>query len=250
VIKSLDTQHPAGGRFALTMQHGAMTHMATYLSTLRAAGITLPSELSVVSTEPLAVRHRWVDGPNLLDSVTVDPARFVNAVGKITEWTGRLADTDARLDTNLANFCLADGQVVAVDVLPPLIPSARVTPSNLFETLLSALCFDTTVIRDALVGYAARALLRSSADVPTSVSDDLASLVPSGAARVDTSFPASWFRAKVVLALRALAGQITPTHVHDFFALTSVLAFRDLSEPHRRQRVRQVDHAVRELGLA
>lgn len=155
------------------------------------------------------------------------------------------------MDTNLANFCLAEDRVVLVDVLPPLIPSVRPEPSNLFEVLFNALCFDSRVILDALIGYATRVLLRSDVRVATGQRDDLARQLPKEFAEpVETSFPASWFQARVALALRALAGQAESEVAHDFFALTSVRAFRDLSEAARAHRLRQVDQTVKELALA
>ncbi|MGH3626311.1 MAG: hypothetical protein ACRDRL_02530, partial [Sciscionella sp.] len=144
----------------------------------------------------------------------------------------------------------AKDRVVLVDVLPPLIPSVRPEPSNLFEVLFNALCFDTTVILDALIGYAARALLHADVSVAAGQRDDLARQLPKEFAEpVETSFPASWFQARVALALRALAGQAGPASVHDFFALTSVRTFRDLPEAERAHRLRQVDQTVKELAL-
>ncbi len=250
VIKVLDGQHPAGARFAAAAQNVGMTGMNAYLSTLRAAGVTLPPHLSVESVRPLAVRHRWVTGPTLLDCASADPSRFVDAVIEIAQWVRVLDATDARVDTNLANFCLADDRVVLVDVLPPLIPSVRPEPSNLFEVLFNALCFDSRVILDALIGYAARALLHSDVRVAAGQRDDLARQLPKEfAGPVETLFPASWFQARVTLALRALAGQAEFEVTHDFFALTSVRAFRDLPEAERAHRLRQVDQTVGELAL-
>jgi hypothetical protein len=249
VIKVLDGRHPAGGRFVAAAQTVGLTGMTAYLSTLQAAGVTLPLGLSVVSARPLTVRHPWVTGPVLLDHASVDPSRFVDAVIEIAQWVRALDATDARVDTNLANFCLADDRIVLVDVLPPLIPSARPEPSNLFEVLFDALCFDTTVILDALIGYAARALLRSDVSVAAGRHEDLARQVAQDVAEPVEAFPASWFRARVVLALRAPAGGAEPTSVHDFFALTSVRAFRDLPEADRAHRVQQVEQTVKELAL-
>jgi hypothetical protein len=249
VIKVLDVQHPAGTRFVAAAVNTGTTGMDTYLSALRAAGVVLPPDLAVVSTAPLAVRHRWVTGPVLLDCASVDPPRFVSAVAEIAGWVRALAATDARLDTNLANFCLAEGRVVLVDVLPPLIPSVRLAPSNLFEVLFAALCFDTAVIHDALIGYAARALLRSPAGVAARQLDDLASQVPQATEPCGASFPASWFRARVVLALRALAGEVSPLVAHEFFALTSVRVFRELPETGRAHRIQHVERTMKELAL-
>jgi hypothetical protein len=248
VIKVLGGQHSAGARFVAAAQNVGMTGMNTYLSTLRAAGVTLPPHLSVESARPLAVRHHWVTGPVLLDHAGADPSRFVGAVIEIAHWVRALDATDARVDTNLANFCLVDDRVVLVDVLPPLIPSVRPQPSNVFEVLFNALCFDTTVILDALIGYATRALLHSGVSVAASQRADLARQLPQEVAEV--FFPASWFRARVVLALGALAGEAEPDVVHDFFALTSVRAFRDLREQERAHRIRQVDQAVKEVASA
>jgi hypothetical protein len=250
VIKTLDVQHPAGTHFVAAARDVGMTGMNSYLSTLRAAGVTLPASLAVESIRPLAVRHRWVTGPVLLDCAGVDPSRFVDAVIEIARWVRILDPTDARIDTNLANFCLIDDRIVLVDVLPPLIPSARPEPSNLFELLFDALCFDTMVILDALIGYGARALLHSGVCVSAGQREGLARQRPPGVAMpVEVSFAASWFRARVLLALRALAGDLEPGLVHDFFALTSVGKFRDLTESDRFDRVRQVDQAVTELAL-
>lgn len=251
VIKVLHAQHSAGARFVAAALSAGKTGMDTYLSTLRAVGVTLPPDLSVVSTEPLAVRHRWVTGPILLDYASVEPPRFVSAIIEIARWVHALGDTDARLDTNLANFCLADGRVVLVDVLPPLIPSVRPEPSNLFEVLFAALCFDTAVIHNALISYAARALLRSPAGVAARLREDLARQVPpEPAGPADgASFPASWFRARVVLALRALAGEVAPEVAHEFFDVTSVRVFRELPEARRDLRIQQVDWTLKELAL-
>lgn len=180
----------------------------------------------------------------------MDPGRFVGAVAEIARCVHALGDTDARLDTNLANFCLADGQVVLVDVLPPLVPSARPEPSSLFEVLFSALCFDTAVIHDALIGYATRALLRSVAGGAARQRGRLARQIwPAGAEPAGWSFPASWFRARAALALRALGGEVAPEIAHEFFALTSVRVFRELPEARRAQRIYEVDQAMKECAL-
>lgn len=246
VIKVLDGQHPAGARFVAATQNVGITGMNTYLSLLRAAGVTLPSGLSVVSARPLTVRHGWVTGPVLLDHARADPPRFVDAVIEIAEWVRALDTTDARVDTNLANFCVAPDGVVLVDVLPPLIPSMRPEPSNLFDVLFTALCFDTTVILDALIGYAARTLLDSDVSLAAGQHADLARQVPQEPA--EASFPASWFHARAALALNALAGEAEPARAQDFFALTSVRAFRDLPEAQRADRVRVVDQTMKELA--
>lgn len=246
VIKVLAGNHPAGARFVETVHNIGRTGMRTYLSALRGVGVSLPPDLSVESVRPLTVRHRWVTGPLLLDHADADPSGFVNAVVEVARWVRALDSADARVDTNLANFCLTDGRVVLVDVLPPLVPSNRPVPSNLFEVLFASLCFDTAVILDALIGYAARALLHSTSSVTRGQRIGLAQQIAEPA---EMSFPAAWFRARAVLALSALAGETDREDVHDFFALTSVRTFRDLSEHERIYRTRQVGDIVKELTL-
>lgn len=253
VIKALDQRHPAGNAIARASESLGLTGMNTYLTTLQTAGITLPEHLCVASAHPLAVRYRWVDGPVLLDHVDLDPARFIDAVIEIAHWVCALDSTDARIDTNLANFCLARDQVVLIDVLPPLIPSLRPQPSTLFEVLFTALCFDTPVILDALIGYAARALLRCKAVVSPAQLDDLVGQRPRQSALRGGSaggFPGMWFRTRAELAVRGLTGNAAPAVVHDFFARTSVRSFRDLTEPQRAQRIHQVEQIVTEDVLA
>jgi hypothetical protein len=97
VIKVLDVQHPAGTRFAAVAARAGRTGMDTYLSTLRAAGVTLPPDLALVSAEPLTIRHRWVTGPVLADCAGVDRLRFAGAVAEVARWVDALAATDARL---------------------------------------------------------------------------------------------------------------------------------------------------------
>ncbi|ASO18076.1 hypothetical protein FHR81_002473 [Actinoalloteichus hoggarensis] len=248
VVKVLDVQNAAAIPFTMVAHHIDASRMNVYLSRLRAAGVTLPPGLSVEHTRPLAVRHLWVAGPVLLDYARVDPSRFVDAVIEIAGWVRALDSADARVDSNLANFCLAEDRVVLVDVLPPLIPSMRPKPSNLFDVLFTALCFDTTVILDALIGYAARALLTSGISLAGRRVEDLAHQVPQEFAPLaETSFPASWFQARAMLALRGLAGEIEPASVQEFFTPTSVRAFRDISETERADRIQQVAQTVKEL---
>lgn len=248
VIKVLDVQHPAGARLVTATLDAGAEGMSGYLSALRSAGVQLPPELTMVSQHPLAVRHRWVSGPTLVECARTDPPRFVRAIAEILTWVQALAATDARLDTNLANFCLADGQLVLVDVLPPLIPSTRPEPANLFDVLFTALCFDTEVIHHALIGYAARALLRAPVMVGAQPRRQLASLAPS-TPDTDVPFPTSWFHARTTLALRALAGDLAPAVTHEFFALTSVRVLRELPETGRAHRLQHVEQTLKELGL-
>lgn len=248
VIKVLNDRHPAGDRLVASAQNAGIPGMNAYLCTLRSAGIMLPPRLSVESDRPLTVRHLWVTGRVLLNYASTDPYRFIRTVVQIASWVRALDAADARIDTNLANFCLAGNDVVLVDVLPPLLPSLRPEPTSLFEVLFTALCFDTPIILDALIGYAARALLHAGVRVTAFQHDDLECQLPRAVAGCDMeSFPGSWFRSRVVLALRALAGDAEPATVQDYFTLTSVRAFRDLPEVARDRRIRQVDQLRRSL---
>jgi hypothetical protein len=164
VVKTLAPTLATDERLARAMLSRGRSGVDHYLSCLAAAGVRLPDELSVLDTgeSGAAVRHRWADGGLLADSVTDDShgARtFVEAVETIAGWVIRLDGMDARLDTNLANFCLHQDSVVALDVLPPLIPSLRPDPRDLYERLLFGLCFDSATTLAALVGYGAVRLL-------------------------------------------------------------------------------------------
>lgn len=247
VTKQLSHRHPAGARFVAAASAGGAAGLRGYLDTLRAVGVRLPGQISIVGDQQLTIRHRWVQGPTLLESAATDPVRFAHAVDRVTTWVRALEGTDARIDTNLANFCVSAGEPVLIDVLPPLRPSQRPEPQNLFDTLFAALCFDTPVILDALVGYALRALLSGPG------SAGAAALLLPVAHRVitpgrDTGFPAGWFRTRARLAIGAARGEEHLNTVRDFFALTSVLAFRQLDEVGRRRRLGQVTRRIRELN--
>ncbi|MCI2422142.1 hypothetical protein MOQ72_32400 [Saccharopolyspora sp. K220] len=245
VTKRLNGRHPAGNRFVTAMTTTGAAGMQCYLHVLRSAHVRLPSCLRLVAAEPLTVRHRWVAGPTLLDAPNeTDPATFAAAIAQIGRWVRDLDGTDARIDTNLANFCLEDDQLVLVDVLPPLIPSLRPAPESLFDELFGALCFDTPVILDALVGYALRTLLRT-AD-PSAAQELLPFSYEFPTNIADEGFPAAWFRARRGLAVRAAMGEAAVEEVQDFFALTSVLGFRQLDEAGRRLRIDQVARRIRE----
>jgi hypothetical protein len=250
VIKLMESQHPANGGFLAAMVAGGKSAMETYLATLRGAGITLPPDLAVISASPLAVRHRWVAGPALLDQARGDPGRLVAAVIEIVSWLLGLDPTDARIDTNLANFLIADCQIVLIDVLPPLIPSRQPEPLNLFDQLFGAMCLDTAVILRATIGYATRAMLGDIRRVTASHIDSLADLLRyEVSGQADGGFPASWFTARAELGLRGLAGEARPEVVNDFFALTSVRVFRELPETSRASRLNKVAAAMHECGL-
>ncbi|GAA2693028.1 MULTISPECIES: hypothetical protein [Actinosynnema] len=245
VVKKLTDTHPAGARFLAATHALGAEGMNDYLDTLRTAGVPLPPGLTVLNAAPLTVRHRWVPGPVLLEHATTDPDGFVDAVTEIAGWVRALAGTDARLDTNLTNFCRLGNRLVAIDVLPPLVPSTSPEPENLFDSLFHALCFHTPVTLDALVGYAARALLTT----PTPGSGPhprLARCLPPVHDGIDV-FPASWFRARAVLALRALDGRADPACAHRLFAATSARLFRTMPETSRAALVHRIAPTVEGL---
>ncbi len=261
VQKRLDPRHPAGDRFAAAMCSGGPTGMHRYLDTLRAAGVALPPDLTVMAEpgrpegDTIGVRHRWVPGPCLPRLAAADPDRLTAAVATVGRWVLDLDRQDARLDTNLANFCLdASGQVAAVDVLPPLVPSLCPAPRDRFDELFLSLCFDTPVTLTALVGYAARQLLYRAGRQDTDPSSALAFLTVAdellhAAGPPDDRWSTRWFRARVVLALRALRAATPAETVHAFFALTSVRTLRRHDEPDRAARIAHVDRLTRELEL-
>ncbi|MEY7974497.1 hypothetical protein AB8O38_21125 [Saccharomonospora xinjiangensis] len=194
----------------------------------------------------MTIRHRWVPGPNLLDAANhTEPASFAAAVAEIAHWIRALDGSDARLDANLANFCLTDDRPVLVDVLPPLIPSLRPKPVNLFDELFAVLCFDTPVLLDAFLGYALRACLHTPNRTPAR---GLLPVVRDFAADddADAGFPATWFRVRLQLAASAACGEVAVESVHDFFSLTSVLGFGQLSEHARRHRIDAVARRIQE----
>lgn len=245
VIKRLTRQHPAGARFVTAMSATGPAGMRAYVDALRAGGVRLADDLRIVDSEPLTIRHRWVPGPTLLHAAGhTAPAVVAAAATEVTCWVRSLDGADARLDTNLANFCLTGGRPVLVDVLPPLIPSLRPEPVNLFDEMFTALSFDTPVLLDAFLGYALRACLRAPNRASARA---LLPVVEEVAGDTTTAgFPATWFRARLHLATRAVRGEIPVDSVHDFFSLTSVLGFRQATEHGRRQRIDIVARRIRE----
>ncbi|GAA0534928.1 hypothetical protein GCM10011581_48440 [Saccharopolyspora subtropica] len=247
VVKQLTERHPAGRNFVAAMASSGEQGMRSYLAELDRVAVRLPGNLEIVSAEPLTVQHRWMDGPTLLDAPTMTPEVFASAIAEVATWVRRLDRRDARVDTNLANFCIVNGRPVLVDVLPPLVPSRRPRPTSLFDDLFLSLCFDTSVILDALCGYALRQAIRSGdrgviADLLGVVNDLVSSPETTGLAK-------EWFRARLKLARRAARGVVDPEMMHEFFALTSVLKFRHFDEPGRRRRVDEVAIRIRELDL-
>ncbi|MCR6488353.1 hypothetical protein M8542_36535 [Amycolatopsis sp. OK19-0408] len=218
-----------------------------YLATLRAAGVRLPDRLELVDgantaegrPARLGVRHRWIDGRLLPEIITTDPARAVTAIRTVLGWLTALENTDARIDTNLANFCLPDdGAPVLIDLLPPLIPSARPAARTPFETLFDALCFDTTLTRAAMLGYAARALLQAG---HTAAAANVLRLAP---ATAGTAFPAAWFGARLTLARAATEDRVPLQAMLQLFERTSVLALSRLRPGEQRRRVHDTQAAV------
>lgn len=248
VIKQINPRHPAGSGFTAAMTRSGEAGLRCYLEALRSAQVRLPRDLAIIAASPLTIRHRWVVGPTLLEAARGDPKVFVTAVRQIATWTRALDGMDARMDTNLANFCLADNQPVLIDVLPPLMPSLRPEPENLFDELFAGLCFDTPVILDALLGYALRALLRANKPAARDLLPIAAELA--GGSTNEACFPSSWFAARRALARRAAAGDEDPEVVHDFFARTSVLAFRQLNETARQLRLAEVDRRIQKARLS
>lgn len=248
VTKRAHAHHPAGANFMTALMSTGAQGMRSYLGLLHTAEVTLPPELLLVADHPLTIRHRWVSGPTLLNTTHIDSELFTAAIVQIGRWVQQLDSVDARIDTNLANFCLDEDQLVLVDVLPPLIPSLRPEPDNLFDQLFSALCFDSSVTLDALIGYAIRASFRHSdpflAGQLLEVGHKLGSC-----GRDTEEFPASWFCARRKLAFRTVAGEVDRRCLEDFFALTSVLRFRQLTEYARRLRIDQVARYIEEMGL-
>lgn len=249
VVKFIEVGDPTTARLVDAALTAGPAGVERYLGALRDVEVAVAPDLVVLAQDRIAVRHRWVAGPTLLD-VASTPEVFIDAVGDIGKWVRDLEPVDARIDTNLANFCLVEGHPVLVDVLPPLIPSRRPRPSDQFEELFCALCFDTDVILAALVGYAARALLRAGVSEGATRFLKLGpELSPPGANSRGGSVLDGWFHARAALALRALAGDVPVDVAHTFFALTSVRAFRDLDEQQRTRRVTQVGEALHGLGL-
>lgn len=246
VTKRLTGRHPAGECFVTAVTRVGAAGMRSYLDQLRLVPVRLPDDLHVVAAEPLTVQHRWVAGPNLLDTATTNPTAFTQAVEDIVGWVENLDHTDARIDTNLANFCLTDDGPVLVDVLPPLLPSLRPEATTLFDELFQALCFDTTVILNALVGYALRALLRTA---NPSAAQRLLPIVDQLPDPASHEFPAMWYRGRRTLAVQAVHGQADPVLVHELFAMTSVLGFRQLDEPARQERIKHVAHDIKRWDL-
>ena len=118
VTKRLTGNYPGGQAFVSAGRLGEQG-MRSYLAALRAVGVRLPDDLDIVADDPLTVRHSWVPGPTLVEIADTDPPVFAAAVEEITAWVRGLDLVDARIDTNLANFCLVDSRPVLVDVLPP-----------------------------------------------------------------------------------------------------------------------------------
>ncbi|MGH4022752.1 MAG: hypothetical protein ACRDT0_26645 [Pseudonocardiaceae bacterium] len=247
VDKTIASAHPAAERFHAAALAAGQPGLAEYIAALRSVGIPLPPGLVVQQGPGLSVRHRWVNGPTLSDLATHEPEQFVVSVDRILGWIRALDGADARIDTNLANFCHTPRGPILVDVLPPWRPSlAPPPPRSLFEDLFTALCFDTEVQLDAVVGYAARTLLAST--VPHGVRRSLADAVT--AARPDLvggsnpPFPAGWFWARARLAVAVLRGEQDVCVLHEFFAATSVLGFRALLEDQRQRRLPRVTEMI------
>ncbi|MQA87709.1 MAG: hypothetical protein GEV03_24565 [Streptosporangiales bacterium] len=257
VTKKPQPHHPAETYLVEAMMRGGAGTVRRYVTLLRAAGVHLPDALEVVhdTNGEVAVGHPWVSGIPLLD-LAADPEPFLAAVVQVAAWARDLDDTDARLDTNLANFVVCDdGRLVTVDVLPPLLTSLRPTPRNCREVLFDALCFDTPVTLCALAGYAGRALLTGGPDLahgPAGWLTGRAAAVVAGLCPghgPGGGLGVWWFHARTVAAARALAGTMPRDQALALFASTSVLALRDAAEPERQARVAAAHTLATRLGL-
>lgn len=243
VRKHLDADHLTGR----TLPEPVDLHR--YLDTVRAAGVRLPADLVAEPRRPLTVIHTWVEGPTLDLAATTHPETAVQPVRQIARWMRNLDGTDARIDTNLANFCLLDGAPVLIDVLPPLIVSRRQAPRSLFEELFDSLCFDTSVSLHALLGYTLTRMLAAgpAGRAAATALDDLTAQALS--APVTPGLAGSWFRAKLLLATRCAAGEADAAQLDAFSAAVSVRAFHRLAEPARHAHARAVRDRIIELDL-
>jgi hypothetical protein len=225
---------------------GSATDLRRYVAGLRSAGVPLPEDLCIdAGAAGPAVRHRWILGPTLLELPGSRSREFRAAVDRIAGWVRALEPTDVRLDTNLANFVLpGDGQLVCIDVLPPLLASARRSEASPWEQLIGGLRYDTHVTLCALAGYAARHLLRTVGPGDLRVTDRrrLTGLCPGHPD--PAALPAMWFHSRLAIAERALAGQLTHQQALEAFSATSVLALQAAPA------VTQAAHVAAALALA
>lgn len=248
VVKVPTPNHPAETYLIEAMTAAGSDGLRRYIAALRAVGVGLPPDLHVVQhgrAEPV-VHHRWVSGIPL-PHLAVDPELFVDAVNQIAVWVHLLDDSDACLDTNLANFVLAGGRLVTVDVLPPLLVDLRPKPRDRWETLFDTLCFSTDVTLCALAGYGGRALLTAT----RRRCGDLAAAILDGCpGHADPRhLGVWWFHARVLAAARALAGTLPFEDALCLFSRTSVVAVRDADEPERQTRIGAAGALADELGL-
>ncbi len=247
VVKRLSPHHPAGSRLVAAASALGAEGMRRYVADLRSAGVQLPDDVAVTDTDPLTVRHRWVEGPSLLDVVSTDPDAYLEAFTRIAGWVQAMNGVDARVDANVENFRIRDGEPVLVDVLPPLVPSAREVPQNLFDELFDALCYDTTVALDAFIGYALRKARRrpGGPEAVAATVETARRLISRGD---PPAFPAAWFSTRARLAVAMAAGECEPRVADEFFALTSVLTFRGLDEVDRARHRDRVHEIITNLG--
>jgi hypothetical protein len=225
---------------------GSATDLGRYVAGLRSAGVPLPEDLRIdAGAAGPAVRYRWIPGPTLLELPGSRSREFRAAVDRIAGWVRALEPTDVRLDTNLANFVLpGDGQLVCIDVLPPLLASSRRPEASPWEQLIGGLCYDTHVTLCALAGYAARHLLRTldPGELPVTGRRRLTGLCPGHPD--PAALPATWFHSRLAVAGRALAGQLTHQQALEVFSATSILALQAAPA------VTQAAHVAAALALA
>ncbi|MFF4777597.1 hypothetical protein ACFY05_32540 [Microtetraspora fusca] len=222
-------------------QSAAADHVDRYIDVLRTANVRLPEDMRIVeSPRRLAVQHQWIPGTAVTD--LTDPALLMAAVQQIATWARALDATPARLDTNLANFILAAGGLVCIDVLPPLLTDLRPRERDDWQRLFGGLCYDTDITLCALAGYAARLLVAAHSTSAACYARALAGLCP-GHDQPDR-LPVRWFHARREIAVAALRGQIPQQAALTAFTVTSVLRLRHTA-PEQRQTY--IDYALSEM---
>lgn len=226
VIKTM-TAEVADSFFAHALSGGAEA-VRRYAAGLHAAGVTLPEDLAITQgAQGPEVRYRWIGGPTLLELPAWRSAEFTSAVMTIADWVRVLEPASVRLDTNLANFVIPDGEnLVCVDVLPPLLVPSRPPGTGPWEQVIGGLCFDTDITLCAVAGYAIRHLLRvlGPAALDGTCWQSLAGVCPGHPQ--PASLAARWFHSRLHAARLAAAGQLPPERAASLFSATSVRALR------------------------
>lgn len=242
--KRLGANNPYGQRLIQHMvRDDPGTSIENYLAALMGAGVRLPPGLQVEEEAGNAgVRHTYVTGSSVRALLATAPDHYWGVIEEIGEWAHVLHSThaDAHIDTNLTNFIIGSDGPVLVDVLPPLFYSRRYEPTDLYETLLLALCFNDAISVSALLGYAVKPLLSQQ---DSSLAAHIRGLADRWGAPCDAPAPGArvtqdTFVGRLCLALAILDGKaISPQAVRAFFHLTSLRRLVDLTEGERRDRI-------------